>query len=159
MFEHAAVAAGLPVGGVGPATVDCSSAMSDGKLRVRRARRQDVPAIVRLLASDPLGAARETSGTGELPEAYWQAFEAIDPDPRQVLDVGDPAGPQRGRPAGAVPLPRLRAFPRGLPAGLPPPQDPGSLALITRELGASLAAQNVRYVAEIDAVPLPPAGP
>jgi hypothetical protein len=30
--------------------------MSDGKLRFRRARRQDVPTIARLPASDPLGA-------------------------------------------------------------------------------------------------------
>jgi hypothetical protein len=61
--------------------------MSDGKLRFRRAGRQDVPAIVRLLASDPLGATREANGTGALPEAYWQAFEAIDADPRQFLVV------------------------------------------------------------------------
>jgi hypothetical protein len=58
--------------------------MSDGNLLLRRARRQDVPAIVRLLASDPLGATREASGTGELPEAYWRAFEAIDAGPRQA---------------------------------------------------------------------------
>jgi GNAT superfamily N-acetyltransferase len=63
--------------------------MSDDKPRFRRARRQDVPVIVRLLASDPLGAARETSGTGELPEAYWQAFEAIDADARQFLVVAE----------------------------------------------------------------------
>jgi ribosomal protein S18 acetylase RimI-like enzyme len=63
--------------------------MSDGKLRFRRARRHDVPAIVRLLANDPLGATREASGTGELPEAYWQAFEAIDADPRQFLVVAE----------------------------------------------------------------------
>jgi GNAT superfamily N-acetyltransferase len=51
-----------------------------------------VPAIVRLLASDPLGAARETTGTGDLPEAYWQAFDAIDADPRQLLVVADLGG-------------------------------------------------------------------
>jgi GNAT superfamily N-acetyltransferase len=61
--------------------------MSDGKLRVRRARRQDVPATVRLLASDPLGATRETTAGGELPQAYWQAFDAIDADPCQLLVV------------------------------------------------------------------------
>jgi GNAT superfamily N-acetyltransferase len=66
--------------------------MSDGKPRFRRARRQDVPAIVRLLASDPLGAARETTGTGDLPEAYWQAFDVIDADPRQLLVVADLGG-------------------------------------------------------------------
>jgi GNAT superfamily N-acetyltransferase len=55
--------------------------------RFRRARRSDVPAIVRLLADDPLGATREASGAAELPEAYWRAFDAIDADPRQLLVV------------------------------------------------------------------------
>jgi hypothetical protein len=54
------------------------SAQTNGKPRFRRARRQDVPAIVRLLASDPFGATREASSTGEPPEAYWQAF--VTPD-------------------------------------------------------------------------------
>jgi ribosomal protein S18 acetylase RimI-like enzyme len=76
-------------GGVWAATVDCCSTMSDGNLLLRRARRQDVPAIVRLLADDPLGATREASGTGELPAAYWRAFEAIDADPRQLLVVAE----------------------------------------------------------------------
>jgi GNAT superfamily N-acetyltransferase len=66
--------------------------MNDGELRFRRACRQDVQAIARLLASDPLGAARETTGEGELPEAYWQAFDAIDADPRQFLVVAELAG-------------------------------------------------------------------
>jgi len=66
--------------------------MSDGELRFRRACRQDVQAIARLLASDPLGAARETTGEGELPEAYWQAFDAIDADPRQFLVVAELGG-------------------------------------------------------------------
>lgn len=63
--------------------------MSDGKLRFRPAHRQDVQAIVRLLADDPLGAARETITGGELPEAYWQAFDEIDSDPRQLLVVAE----------------------------------------------------------------------
>jgi GNAT superfamily N-acetyltransferase len=63
--------------------------MSNSKLRFRRARRQDVQAIVRLLASDPLGATRETTGEDKLPEAYWQAFDAIDADPRQLLVVAE----------------------------------------------------------------------
>jgi GNAT superfamily N-acetyltransferase len=57
--------------------------------RFRRARHEDVPAIVRLLADDPLGAARETAGAGELPEAYWRAFEAIDADARLLLVVAE----------------------------------------------------------------------
>jgi GNAT superfamily N-acetyltransferase len=66
--------------------------MNDGKLRFRRARQQDVPAIVRLLASDPLGATREARGTSELPGCYCQAFEAIDADPRQFLVVAELGG-------------------------------------------------------------------
>jgi GNAT superfamily N-acetyltransferase len=69
--------------------VDCLLTMSDGKLRFRRAQRQDVRAIVRLLADDPIGATRETTGGGELPQAYWQAFDAIDSDPRQLLVVAE----------------------------------------------------------------------
>ena len=57
--------------------------------RFRRARRGDVPAIVRLLADDPLGAGRETLGEAGLPAAYWRAFEAIDADARQLLVVGE----------------------------------------------------------------------
>jgi GNAT superfamily N-acetyltransferase len=57
--------------------------------RFRRARREDVPAIVRLLADDLLGATREASGAAEPPEAYWRAFDAIDADARQLLVVGE----------------------------------------------------------------------
>ncbi len=42
----------------------------------RKARRTDVPAIVRMLADDPLGAARERC-TDPLPDGYWKAFEAV----------------------------------------------------------------------------------
>ena len=46
------------------------------ELRVRPARRNDVPAIVRLLADDTLGAKREQA-TEPLPQAYWDAFDSI----------------------------------------------------------------------------------
>jgi ribosomal protein S18 acetylase RimI-like enzyme len=45
-------------------------------VRVRGARREDVPAIVRLLADDTLGAKREQA-TDPLPQAYWEAYKAI----------------------------------------------------------------------------------
>ncbi|MFW5462867.1 N-acetyltransferase family protein [Knoellia sp. CPCC 206453] len=51
---------------------------------VRRATRDDVPAIVALLVDDPLGATREVEG--EL-AAYLTAFEAIDADPAHELVV------------------------------------------------------------------------
>ncbi|HEX5769174.1 MAG TPA: GNAT family N-acetyltransferase [Burkholderiales bacterium] len=52
----------------------------------RCARHDDLPAIVRLLADDPLGAKRERYET-PLPQAYVRAFEAIDADPNNELVV------------------------------------------------------------------------
>jgi ribosomal protein S18 acetylase RimI-like enzyme len=57
----------------------------------RRARREDVPAIVRLLGDDPLGSARE-SATEPLAAAYWEAFAEVDADPRQDLIVAEIQG-------------------------------------------------------------------
>jgi GNAT superfamily N-acetyltransferase len=53
---------------------------------MRRARREDVPTIVRMLADDPLGSRRERYRE-PLPESYLLAFEAIDRDPNQYLAV------------------------------------------------------------------------
>ena len=52
----------------------------------RRATEADVPAIIRLLADDTLGASREA--TGALPK-YLDAFRAIDADANQFLLVVD----------------------------------------------------------------------
>ena len=48
----------------------------------RKAIRQDVPLIVKLLANDKLGQLRENY-TDPLPEAYYNAFETIHKDPNQ----------------------------------------------------------------------------
>lgn len=53
----------------------------------RKARREDVPRIIALLADDVLGAGREQAGGEDVPEAYWQAFAAIDADPNNELIV------------------------------------------------------------------------
>lgn len=53
---------------------------------IRPATAQDLPAIVTMLADDPLGAQRERN-TSPLPAAYLQAFEAIDRDPNNELVV------------------------------------------------------------------------
>lgn len=58
---------------------------------VRRATRDDVPEIVRLLADDPLGSQREKY-QNPLPESYYEAFHAIDQDPHQALVVADRQG-------------------------------------------------------------------
>ena len=61
--------------------------MSEPGPTFRRATRQDVPAIARLLPDDDLGRTRELPGAGpdDLPAAYWRAFEAIDADSRDLL--------------------------------------------------------------------------
>ncbi|MGH3743008.1 MAG: GNAT family N-acetyltransferase [Micromonosporaceae bacterium] len=57
--------------------------------RIRRAASPDVPAIVALLAEDPLGAARESPDDLT---PYQRAFEAITSDPRQLLVVAERDG-------------------------------------------------------------------
>jgi len=51
----------------------------------------DLPAIIGLLADDPLGATREEL-RDPLPQSYRDAFAAITSDPRQTLIVGENAG-------------------------------------------------------------------
>lgn len=88
----------------------------------RDARREDVPAIVAMLADDVLGAAREAGGVrdprgsgdpgdpgapcspgspsspggpggpGGLDDAYWAAFDEIESDPRNRLIVAESSG-------------------------------------------------------------------
>jgi GNAT superfamily N-acetyltransferase len=54
----------------------------------RRATEADVPAIIRLLADDMLGASREATGAESLPQ-YLDAFRVIDADANQFLLVVD----------------------------------------------------------------------
>jgi GNAT superfamily N-acetyltransferase len=66
-------------------------------IQFRRARRDDVPAIVGLLADDTIGAGRESIGPGgEVDEAYWAAFDAVDADPNQLLLVAEGEGEVAG---------------------------------------------------------------
>jgi len=53
---------------------------------MRRATRDDVPALVAMLADDALGAARESAEL-PLPPCYGAAFDAIDRDANQELMV------------------------------------------------------------------------
>jgi GNAT superfamily N-acetyltransferase len=57
-------------------------------LHFRPATQQDLPAIVRMLADDPLGAQRERFEQ-PLPNANHQAFEAIAADPNNELVVAE----------------------------------------------------------------------
>jgi ribosomal protein S18 acetylase RimI-like enzyme len=56
------------------------------EVTIRRARRDDVGIIVRMLADDPLGGARERL-EHPLPESYFKAFEQLDRDPNIQLVV------------------------------------------------------------------------
>ena len=67
----------------------------DLRLSFREASRDDLPAIVALLADDPLGSLRETVAD-ELPDAYWKAFEAISASPDNMLVVAEVDGKVAG---------------------------------------------------------------
>ena len=62
-----------------------------GGVLFREARREDLSAIVAMLADDPLGAVRERF-EDPLPEAYLRAFDTIERDAHQLLIVADRAG-------------------------------------------------------------------
>lgn len=63
--------------------------MSDSSnIVIRRARRDDVEAIVRMLANDPLGGPRERI-EAPLPPAYFEAFAVIEGEPRVMLMVAE----------------------------------------------------------------------
>ena len=59
---------------------------------IRRARRDDVGAIAKMLADDPLGSARERI-EDPLPQSYLTAFETLDRDPNiQLIVAADGEG-------------------------------------------------------------------
>lgn len=63
--------------------------MSDASsITLREARREDVAAIVRLLADDDLGAGREQVSDPP-PASYFEAFDTIAADPRNLLAVAE----------------------------------------------------------------------
>ena len=65
---------------------DCEVALHQVELDFRSAREEDLPNIVGLLASDPLGSQREQFAD-PLPGSYVTAFKIIADDPNQDLIV------------------------------------------------------------------------
>ena len=61
-------------------------------VRIRRAQRADLPALVNLLAADELGATRDGIRNEADRVAYEQAFAAIDREPAQLLVVAEAGG-------------------------------------------------------------------
>ncbi len=64
--------------------------MDTTHIRFRQADKEDLPAIVRMLADDALGAKRERY-SDPLPEEYYRAFDAIEADPNNELIVVEDA--------------------------------------------------------------------
>jgi GNAT superfamily N-acetyltransferase len=56
----------------------------EAHVQFRQAQKDDVVAIVEMLANDPLGAKRECFQS-PLPQSYYDAFEAIERDPNHEL--------------------------------------------------------------------------
>ena len=61
------------------------------EVTIRRAGRDDVGAIVAMLADDPLGSGRERL-EDPLPPSYFRAFEQVDGDPNIQLVVAEEGG-------------------------------------------------------------------
>jgi GNAT superfamily N-acetyltransferase len=56
-------------------------------LEIRRARREDVPAVLALLADDAISVTRGVTAT--VTDEHYAAFDAIDADPHQLLWVAE----------------------------------------------------------------------
>jgi ribosomal protein S18 acetylase RimI-like enzyme len=65
--------------------------MNDKSVTIRLARREDVAAIVAMLADDHLGRARERV-EDPLPAVYYQAFERVERDQNLALVVAESEG-------------------------------------------------------------------
>ena len=73
--------------------MDVLATLADGALTVRRARAEDLPALVALIAEDPVSAGRGDAvgdGAGDL-VPYTAAFAEIDADPAHLLVCLDEA--------------------------------------------------------------------
>jgi ribosomal protein S18 acetylase RimI-like enzyme len=83
-----------------------------------RSIRDDVPAIVALLANDPLGRTRETN-TDPLPAEYWQAFDDIAAQSGNMVLVAERAGPGSNNIIGCLQLTIIPGLSRrGIKRGL-----------------------------------------
>lgn len=104
---------------------------------IRRAVDDDVAAIVAMLANDPLGATRES--TGDL-TPYLAAFAVIDADPHQRLVVAERAG----RVVGTL---QLTILP-GLSRGAATRGQVEAVRVAASERGTGLGGQLLRWAIE-----------
>ena len=74
--------------------------MTANAITIRRARRDDVPEIIAMLADDHLGRARERL-EDPLPQSYYRAFEVVENNPNLTLVVAED---ETGRVVGCLQL-------------------------------------------------------
>lgn len=60
----------------------------DTEIAIRRADRDDVKAIVEIIADNPIGQKRESIGE-DIDQRYYEAFDLINEDPKQILIVAE----------------------------------------------------------------------
>jgi GNAT superfamily N-acetyltransferase len=72
---------------VGVNTTLATLALPSASIELLRAAPEHLPAIVKLLAADPLGSTREVVAAEQDLVPYERAFQAIDADPAQLLVV------------------------------------------------------------------------
>ncbi|MBT4921633.1 MAG: GNAT family N-acetyltransferase [Rickettsiales bacterium] len=65
--------------------------MDKAQINIRKALRDDVPEIVRIISDNSLGASREDY-RDDLPQSYYDAFDIISRDHHQLLIVSEIAG-------------------------------------------------------------------
>ncbi|MBW7965165.1 GNAT family N-acetyltransferase [Bradyrhizobium sp. BR 10261] len=65
--------------------------MNERSVSIRPARREDVAAMIAMLADDQLGRARERL-EDPLPEVYYEAFERVERSPNLLLVVAESDG-------------------------------------------------------------------
>ncbi|QAY72055.1 GNAT family N-acetyltransferase [Agromyces protaetiae] len=85
----------------------------DADYALRRARRDDLPALIALLATDAFRGG-EDSTSPEARAGYERAFDAIDADPANLLVVVEPvAGPDAEQVVGTMQLTLIPGLARG----------------------------------------------
>jgi GNAT superfamily N-acetyltransferase len=77
---------------MGPVDALAEISLGDDLVALRPARREDVTALIELIAADQLGGSRDGVRDEADLTAYEQAFEAISADPAHILLVAEQAG-------------------------------------------------------------------
>jgi GNAT superfamily N-acetyltransferase len=113
--------------------------MTTGEVACRLAKREDLPAIVRMLSEDELGSQRERY-EDPLPEAYYRAFHQLDRDSNHELIVAERNGQVIGT-LHLIFLPSL-SYQGGLRAQIE------SVRVVTSQRGQGLGSELMKWTIE-----------